>query len=193
MRDSLKIGLGIIIGVLGLALCGLCVILIITLGGVSFLDSLSSFEESPSLAQETPTPQPMGSEFFYEEFSVKFVEYEFSSTYAGEYNTNEEPPEGAKFLWVYFVIKNISQNAAYSPSISSFSIIYMGQQVDKDLFFIERPGYELYDSGELFPGISREGWVRFTLPGATEPDQIILIFKPVQLFGDGFCSWKLSN
>lgn len=194
MRDSLKIGLGIIIGVLGLGVCGLCVFVALSAGGIALLTPFLSSEQPPSLAEPSPTPspQPIGSEVRHDDLVVTLLEYEFSGPYKNRYDFNEEPTEGAKFLWIHILVRNDGQNASYSPSTSEFSAIYLGKQIDYDSFFGNRPGYEQYDAGELFPGISREGWIRFTLPEAAEPGQITVVLKPFDLFGEEFSSWRLT-
>jgi hypothetical protein len=193
MRDSVKIGIGIIIGVVGIVLCGICALVTLGVVGVSYLGPLIPTGQPSYLAQDTVSPQSIGTEFIYEEFSIKPIEYEFSGAYTNEYDLHLEPPEGAKFLWIYFIIENVGQSGAISPSNFSFSLIYLGNQIDADVILSSRSGYKEYDSGELFPGITREGWIRFTLPIAAEADQITIIFKPIQLFGDDYGSWKLSN
>lgn len=193
MKDSLKIGLGIVIGVIGVILCGLCVFLVLGAGGLALLDtSLQSGSQSPLLDEASPTPQTVGAEVQHGDFAVTLLEYQFSDSYKDAYDADEEPPEGAKFLWIRILVRNAGQNSGYSPSPSDFSVIYLGEQIDSDFYFSGRSGYEQYDAGELFPGISREGWIRFTLPEAAEPTQIMVVFKPLELFGEEFSSWQLS-
>lgn len=193
MKDSLKIGQGIIIGVLGLALCAFCAFLALGAGGVAFLDALIAPGQGPvSPIQATRSPLPVGSEVTHEDFTVALVEYEFSAAYKDEYDIPETPPEGAKFLWIHIVVRNIGQNAAISPSSSDFSVVYLREQIDVDFVFASRAGYDEYDGGQLFPGVVREGWLRFTLPRAAEPSQLTVVFKPFQVFGDDYYSWQLA-
>jgi len=195
MKDSLKIGLGIVIGVLGVALCALCTSVAIGAGGLAFLDTFLPSSEQPILLVQAsatlqPIPQPIGSEMRHEDFAVTLLEYEFSGSYRGEYDVDEEPPEGAKFLWVHILVRNVGQNAGDSPSPSDFSLIHLGEQIGRGFSLGKGPGYEQYDGGEIFPGVSREGWLRFTLPKAAEPRQIVVVWEP--FLAEEFGSWQLS-
>ena len=193
MKDSLKIALGIIIGVIGVAVCGLCAFVAIGAGGLAFLDNLlSSSSESPLQVQARITPQPIGSMVRHEDFEVTLLEYEFSGPYTDEYDLYEEPPLGAKFLWTHIHIRNAGENADYSPVSSDFTIIHLGKQINSDFLFTGRPGYVQYESGKLFPGIVREGWIRFTLPEVSDIDQITVVFNPFDLFDEYFATWRLS-
>jgi hypothetical protein len=193
MKDSMKIGIGILIGFVCVFLCTICCFLLFSAGGLAFIGTLLNSVPTPSVSGGgSKSPLPVGSEVKYNEISVKLIDFEFSGSYKSDYDMDENPPEGAKFLWIHINARNDGNNSTYSPSLSEFTLTYQGKQINTDSYFSSRPGYNEFESGQIFPGISREGWLRFTVPNAAQANQIIVIYKPTQLFSDTYYSWKLG-
>ena len=193
MKDSVKIGIGIVIGFCGVCLCILCCLLVFSVGGVTFINTILDITPNPSSSVErTKSPLPIGSEVRYNDLLIKLTKYEFSDSYKTDYDYEETPPEGAKFLWIYLIVRNDGKNSTNSPSSYEFTLIYQNKQIDTDGIYSTRPGYDEFNSGDIFPGISREGWLRFTLPKAAQSNQLTINYKPTQLFDDTYYSWNLS-
>jgi len=46
-----------------------------------------------------------------------------------------------------------------------------------------------YKSETIYPGVRREGWLRFTVPAWAQPEDLLLVFRP--LFRDE-AVWRLT-
>lgn len=201
MKDSFKIALGIFLAVIGLGLCGACAFFLFSAGGLALIAAVPTPTAAPPIApippktSETPLPsqttQPPGGFIIHENMKLTLVEYEFSLGYQGLFDYTDEPPDGAKYLLVHLVAENISKNASFAPSESAFAVIHLGVQIDSD--FASYPqGYADYEGGEVFPGVSKEGWIRFTVPVGAPPADLTVTYKPFDLFGDTYYSWNLA-
>ena len=200
MKYVLKIGLGIVIGVFGLVICGLCAFFGITAGGIALLGAAHtptpiSVEEpvpyNPTVTSgETKTTTgKVGSSISFEDFNITLISYELSSAYKDKYGDNQNPPEGAQFLWVQLKVENISHNAKKAPSSYQFDILYYGEKINDDFYYGNRSGYEYYIGNEVFPGVSKQGWIRFTVPVSFDTSKALIVYSPS--YNINF-SWSLA-
>ncbi len=182
MKNSLKIALGIILGVLGLATCGILACLAFGMGGVALLGTIlvatsTSVGNVPlqPIVRITPSPLPKhaGEYVEYGGMRVALIAYEFSGLYKTAEGGQAQPPEGAKFLWLRIQVENAGQNTEFSPYPYDLAILYKEEQIDTDLHaFSDRPGYEFFEREYIYPGVTRSGWIRFTIPLVAQPEDI---------------------
>ena len=201
MKDVLKIALGIFLGVLGLCAFAACLVFGLGSAGVAFLTSSTPTPTGPAgvVPARTPSPtstrlpaQNLGASVQYKDLRVTLDAYEFSGPYRSSSGLKEEPPEGAKFLWLHLIVENTGRNAVDTPLPSDFHVIHEGKQIDADLFYFGRPGYDEFRPGEIFPNVTRSGWLRFTVPALAEADRLKVIFKPFSLFSEIYYTWNLA-
>lgn len=197
MRDAVKIGLGIIIGAFGsFTICALLVFgggLLISLPPSAPASTVGAIPPSDTPTVTAP-PSTYGTGEYVEhgDIRVAVTAYEFSESYQDEFGFEQAPPEGSKFLWIYVRVENIGQNAVDAPYASNFAIAYEGKQTDADIFIVDRPGYETYPGGQIFPGVAKEGWIRFTIPSAAKSEDIQVLFTPDSFFSSTYYVWVLA-
>jgi len=144
-------------------------------------------EESPSAPTETPTPTPetelsLGESAILDDIEFTVVRFEESHEYEYEceywfnktvFNETVYPAEGAKFLWMYVIAKNVGEVAREVPDgtccgYGDIEMLYKGEKI----FTIEyssRLKRKIYDStgmfsDPLYPGVTDEGWILFEVP-----------------------------
>lgn len=208
MRDVLKIALGIVIGFL--ALIGLCSLCIIGVGlfaatrptPTPTFTPIPTFTPTPSGAippvkttEHVPTPVSgtLGQGFRYDSLLITPLEYQFGGEYKTEWGSTEKPPEGAKFLWVRLAVENVGENATTSPSYSEFKVLHRGAEIAAEWAWIfSRPrDRSIYKSWEqIYPGVRKEGWLRFTVPERAQPEDLLLVFEPTS---DVKVTWRLQQ
>jgi hypothetical protein len=193
MKNSMKIGIGIFLGFITISLCIFCCILLVIAGGIPFYDRVLNIS-TPSVVMVKTTKEPLqiGSAAIYDNITVKLLEYEFTGAYKTDYDILQNPPEGSKYLWIHIYARNDGNNSIVSITPYEFSLSYRSNQIDSQIIFMERPGYNRLDNSNLLPGISHEGWIRFTVPYTAEAKQIIVMFKPYLEFSEIYFSWKLA-
>lgn len=202
MKDSIKIALGIFLGIAALCACmscfwfGLSFMMVELLSVTPAPASSLSVGLVPARAQlRSPDgidSQQFGSSVIHGGIRIALNAYEISGSYVNDYyNMSESPPDGAKFLWILVAVENVGKNAARMPYLGDFHVVYEGKQTEADFFFIPRPGYDPYESGEIFPGVSRSGWLRFTIPTAAQPGQLSVVLKP--RFSEVYYTWLLAQ
>lgn len=189
MKDSLKIAIGIFLGVIALGACVVCLFFGLGAAGIGLLAAAAP---TSSQAQSQSTINQIGSSIIHDDLKVTLNTYDISGSYVGQYDMQESPPQGAKFLWISITAENVGKVAAYAPAAYEFHVIYAGQQTDHDFISWDRPGYDEYEGGEIFPGVTKLGWIRFTIPNAAQPNKINVIFKPSDLFSDTYYTWTLT-
>jgi hypothetical protein len=193
MKKSVKISIGILIFIIAITLCILCCILAFSVGGITYFVKSENNSTTPEVIVETnKEPLPIGSEVNYYQQTVKLIEYEFSGSYKIKYeNIYQNPPERAKYLWIYIIARNDGNKSIFNPSKIEFTLIYQGKQIDPEIIYSPRSGYNDFGRGAILPGRSREGWLLFTVPDAAVASQIIVMFKPYLEYSDIYFLWKL--
>jgi hypothetical protein len=192
MKKSPKIGFGILLVSVAIALCILCCLSVFIVGGIAYLSTSLNTSTTPIVLEETTKePLPIGSEVNYYKQTVKIDEYEFSGSYITEENITQEPPEGSKYLWIHITARNDETKPISSPTLIEFTLIYQSKEIDHEIIYLDRPGYNNLGRGEIMPGKTHEGWLQFTVPNAAEADQIIVMFKPYLEYSDIYFLWKL--
>lgn len=203
MKDSLKIGLGVMIGIFGVIACGACAFITFSAGGIALLASAiytptplpTTAPIQPHIAPSSvpPLPGKLGSSITHNNLLITLSGYEFSGGYQHSFGFEDKPPEGAKFLWIHVIVENIDDNSTYTPMFNEFAILYEQKQIDADFYLSEdRVGYPPYPGGEIYPGATKDGWVRFTLPVSAEPPNILVVMMPFDLFSDENYTWTLA-
>ena len=203
MRSALKIAGGIVIGFLALiGLCALCMLafsfgLIGALGIPWATPTPSGIippGATPPAAPRMPTSpgEAMGWAFRRDDLLIMPLEHRFTGDYRTRWGNVKQPPEGAKFLWVRIAVENTGEHAAETPSPSDFLIRYKEENIRADLFlFEEPPEMPAYISETIYPGVRREGWLRFTVPARAQPEDLLLVFRPLLSFRDE-AVWRLT-
>lgn len=179
MNDSLKIALGIVIGVVGLialvAICTFCFLgsLLLNVPKPPTLAPVGIVPPASTLTPaSTSVPNNLGQSITYQDVKTTIIEYQFSSSYKNKYGGNVNPPEKAKFLWLHLSTENVGQVAVSAPSSYQFKLIYKATNVTGALYLGDRSGYPAYQSSSIYPGVRVDGWVQFNLPQDARPEDI---------------------
>jgi hypothetical protein len=203
MKDSLKIALGIVIGIL--ALIGLAAVCLFCFAG--FL--LFNVPSRPTLAPvgivppvapltpgSTPAPNELGQSVVYQDVKTTVIEYQFSGPYKGEYGSDVKPPEKAKFFWLRIAAENTGELSVDLPRAGNFVLIYKGTEIRSNYLaglYNERPGYTQYSGGRAYPGVRKEGWILFELPADARPEEIQVRFNASDTLRPVYFSWQLGH
>jgi hypothetical protein len=131
---------------------------------------------------ETPTPKTelsLGESAILDDIEITVVRFEESHEYEYTFNETVYPAEGAKFLWVYVIAKNVGEVAREVPDRSDdIEMLYKGEKI-----FTHNMGgsasslkRKIYDSpgifsDQIFPGVIEEGWILFEVPEGIELSQ----------------------
>ncbi len=204
MRSALKIAGGIVIGFLALiGLCALCTLAfsfgLIGALGISWATPTPSGVippgATPLAAPRTPASpgEGMGRAFRRDNLLITPLEYRFTGEYRSRWGDIRRPPEGAKFLWVRIAVENGGEHAAETPSPSEFLIRYKEKDIRADSLlplFEEPSAMPAYTSETIYPGVRREGWLRFTIPARAGPEDLLLVLRPLLGFRDE-AVWRL--
>jgi hypothetical protein len=208
MRDVLKIALGIVIGFLALVgLCSLCIMGVVLFAATQptptpTLTPTPTFTPTPSgvippagTMEPTPTTASgaLGQSFRYDSLLITPLEYQFGGAYKTKWGSPEAPPEGAKFLWIKIAVENVGENADYSPHSSNFKVLHKGTEISTPWRWelrepADRPLYEGWE--QIYPGVRKEGWIRFTVPERAKPEDLLLVFEPTS---DVKVTWRLQQ
>ena len=203
MKDSLKIGLGIIIGVLGSAACCIGAFLLVSTiilaptPVVTPTEAFSAtFTPTPPTAIATPTPLHTGETWVADNLAITVLEHEVASCYTSEYGSEICPPEGAAFLWVHLLRENRGSSSDL-PIYSCFwvSLLYRGNELrpswDGD-YHVGRPSWSGGGCAQLYPGKRDEGWVCFEVPAGINLGEAILRVESYE--GPKFeQQWRLTD
>ncbi|HJH25646.1 MAG TPA: hypothetical protein C5S37_02485 [Methanophagales archaeon] len=155
--------------------------------------------EKPPSAPTVPTPTPetvtqktelsLGESAILDDIEFTVVRFEERHEYEYEHESffNESiiinetvyPPEGAKFLWVYVIAKNVGEVAREVPdSLYDIKMLYKGEEISTQYLvgseFTRKR--EIYDSSGMFsdplyPGVTDEGWILFEVPEGIDLSQ----------------------
>lgn len=178
MKDSLKIGCGIVLAIL--------VILALCIGGLMVIGVLAPepeqvLEEVERELFPTPTEAfaprekalPLGEWATTAGVTVSVAHYEFASSYEEEYVGQVAPEGGAKFLWIHVSAENVGEVEKGLPHAYFFSLLYKGNEIYGFTPALLK-GRKTYDAESVYPGVSREGWILYELPIAAEADEIVV-------------------
>jgi len=204
MRSALKIAGGIVIGFLALiGLCALCMLafsfgLIGALGIPWATPTPSGIippGATPPAAPRMPASpgEAMGRGVRRDDLLIVPLEYRFAGEYRSRRGNIQRPPEGAKFLWVRIAVENSGEHAAQTPFPSKFLIRYKEKDIHADHLTSEEesPVMPAYKFETICPGVRREGWLRFTIPARAQPEDLLLVFRPLLSFWDE-ALWRLT-
>ena len=131
--------------------------------------------------------------------SVTLSKVELNEGYS--YNTwsgsaIEEPPEGAKFLFLYIKVENTGKVKERFPCSSS-DRFFGGNDIALDYADTTMPQHQLKPSpdytpvysvhygDERYPGLSEEGWIAFEVPAGIELDETTFTIRDV--------GWRLEE
>jgi hypothetical protein len=129
----------------------------------------------------------------YDSLLITPLEYQFGGAYRTKWGSSEAPPEGAKFLWIKIAVENVGKDANYLPHSSSFKVLHKGTEISPPRLWelrepAELPLYE--SSGQIYPGVRKEGWLRFTVPELAKPEDLSLVFEPAPYVK---LTWRLQH
>jgi hypothetical protein len=196
MRDSLKIALGIILGVLGLAACAVCALFVLGMGGLFLISEPVAYytpsdltptiarmlsptaASPPSLSTSTATeilaptttpipPFAVGESAQWDGLSLAIISHQVTHICPGG---DGKPAEGAKFIIIHVQARNTSTDVIEIPS---FAFELNGYQSGLGAALPCRYNEESFGnacwqwSGKLYPGVSCEGWELFEVPENT--------------------------
>lgn len=176
MKDSLKIALGIVLGVMGVAACGICGFLAITAAGVSLFASAV-----PTFLAPTPTATPLveGQEFSVGDLRIAVIGHAVTNCVTLKLGEQFCPPAGAAYLWIH--LKARHAGSASSLPVRAFftiSLFYRGEmQPDAilDPGTTDMPSWpgNAYGS-QMYGGTTFDGWRAFTIPSGADIGHVIV-------------------
>ena len=201
MKDSLKIALGIIIGVVGLAACAICAIALLTAAGITLFATaptqpplvlsmpspapgFPTTTESPPEAAATPTPSPLleGEPLVVGDLEVAVLSDEVTDCVTLSSGDQSCPPDGAVYLWVQLHARH-SGDASALPVWASFttSLLYRDQP-QPDAYVSDgtpdKPYWPGYTDGsgntQMYGGGSLDGWLAFIVPSAFDVTDVLV-------------------
>lgn len=198
MKDSVKIGCGIVLGIL--------VILALCVGGLMLMGVLAPEPEEVLEEMERelfPTPSeafaprdkalPLGEWATMEGVTVSVTDYEFASSYEEKYVGEAAPEEGARFLWIHVCAENVGEVEKGLPHAWFFRLLYKGHEIHGFAPALVK-GRKTYNAESVYPGASREGWILYELPIAAEADEIVVRLEWYGARGDEseYSFWRLG-
>jgi hypothetical protein len=192
MKDSLKIAIGIILGVLGLLACFTCAVLILSAVGLAALSSaIQPFSPTAPIASPThlislPTIAPstalptntsvvtptataipvlsLGETIKWGGLSITVRSYEVTQTCPGG---DGRPADGAKFVIIYVQASNSGMDVIDIPSLK-FKVAQYESGLGAGLpcqYNDQAFGNACWQwSGKLYPQVACEGWELFEVP-----------------------------
>jgi len=208
MKDSLKIALGIIIGVLGSAACCIGAFFVITtviLAPTSIVTPAEAFPATPSpispVATATPTPLPSGETWVVENLAISVLEHEVAGCYTSEDGSERCPPDGAAYLWIHLYAEHIG-DVFTLPVDASFTttLFYRGEEQNNVLIYEpiqDKPHWPGYSDGsgntEIYSGTRLEGWLVFLVPAGAGMRDVIVQLDNWRGQPDFKQGWSLSE
>lgn len=190
MKDSIKIALGIFLGLLAAGLCAVCITLVVSFGGLAYLGSLieSSMEEA------TPTPVS-GHIKACDDLGLSIISYRVSEACP---DGSGQPSEGAKFIIVEVRAANFADNIISLPYMEfRLNDFESGLGSSGDCLYNENAfGNACWQSGgKLFPNESCQGWELFEVPASFDITTAILYASFQDSENDVSCNaqWSLEG
>lgn len=166
---------------IGLLVIGLLVLAVAMMSGCIKEEKPSE----PSAPTKTPTQKTelsLGESAILDDIVFTVVRFEESHEYEYIFNKTVYPAEGAKFLWVWVIAKNVGEVAREVPDRTSrfgdIEMLYKGEKI-----FTHNMGgsasslkRKIYDSpgmfsDPLYPGVIEEGWILFEVPEGIDLSQ----------------------
>jgi hypothetical protein len=216
VKDTLKIGLGIVIGFicLGALCCGGIVLFGSALPSAEEVTKRGTPETQPIPAGLTPTmvvpaliptetaekpiasPEvpALGNYITSDGLKLGVMEYRVTNSRMTSWGEEEKPTKGAKFISFRIYVENIGETAITFPNLFDTEIIYKGENI---------VGYAQCDAEwddygaciweRVYPGTSCEGWRCYEIPQAIEPSELTLRLNvSSETFGAEWHSWRLE-
>jgi hypothetical protein len=164
---------------------GLIVAIVVVAMFVGCVEKPPSAPTVPTPTPETVTPKTelsLGESAILDDIEFTVVRFEENHEYEYIFNKTVYPAEGAKFLWVWVIAKNVGEVAREVPDRTSrfgdIEMLYKGEKI-----FTHNMGgsasslkREIYDSpgmfsDPLYPGVTEEGWILFEVPEGIDLSQ----------------------
>lgn len=199
MRDTVKIAIGIFVG---LALCvGACCGGVLLFGATLPAPGEQMEQTMEEIFYPTPEPvveeeiSPLGTTCMVEGIEVSVTEYQERDFLSGGVDwegkeIRREPPEGAKFISIHLVAKNVGEVNSRVPSrIDDFSLIYKGTAMEWSLEDEELKAHVVGWAYEIYPGVVCEDWNTYQVPKAADPGEMVVRLKS----GEVRCTWGLGE
>lgn len=119
---------------------------------------------------------------------VDEVDLRDSYTYEGwdGEEREEEAAEGMQWAFVFVEVENDGDESEYLPRKSDFTIRVGVSQFDDE--WISK-GEGEYDSGEVGPGVVREGWIAYEIPEELTADELTIVYSDSDFTGGYGAHW----
>lgn len=203
MKDTVKIALGIILGFgcIGAICLGLLFTGAITCG-LTALYPEEVFQETEKELFPTSTPfvaeqaelLRLGQSIIVENVEITVSKYEVADSLASEYESETQPEEGAKFLWLYVSSKNVGEVEESLPSAMQFQLLYKGTEIGWHYWpYGMLEDREQYESASVYPGYGRKGWILYEVPLGADPAEIAVRMEhAVDFWETEYWFWRLE-
>ena len=175
MKDSIKIALGVFLGLLAAGLCALCLLFVVSIGGLNILsEELESFEETIE-PQQFSTETPIhGHIEKCDDLGFKIVSYREANQCPSSVYGENKPAEGAKFIIATVEMTNFTNDVIEIPSIdfkldNYESGLGSGSECRYD---DESFGNSCWQwNRKLYPSVTCQGWIMFEVPKGFETNK----------------------
>ena len=205
VRQNWHVVVGVVLafGILGIAsivVCSPCLISVLGLNALS--DALAETPypfpspRTTSTPTVTPSPTPIPGSLPVSEFvtwgegiRIAITEYTPDNPCAVSL-FDSGPAEGAKYIAIHVRAENVNQEVPLRVPPVSFTLLRDGREIARG-----RAGtcglQEAWEwqSDQLFPNVSREGWVAFEVPQALNPEEAVV---RVESWDFGPVYWRLG-
>jgi hypothetical protein len=202
MDDGIKIGFGVLLGVVLVFLLIGCCCILLSFSWVGLI-SMATMGEGPMSTLlpyqphgyplpegPMPTAQPVSMAAEYNQIRVSIVDLDQSYEYLDLYGSRIETPPGSKYLWIEIQVENDGQTPVNAPYAEDFAIIQHGIQYERD-YYNESADHPAYWGGTVFPAAAIRGWLLFNIPAEAGKEELTLAFAPSEAFPAQYFSWSL--
>jgi len=108
---------------------------------------------------------------------------------------DSEPENGGQWAFVNVWVKNETGQTNFSPLGSDFGMLYGNSQSDGETILIDDPinKGEPFDGGELQPGVERNGWIAYQIPGDVDISNLTVAWSQETFDGQIGVNWTTTN
>ena len=125
-----------------------------------------------------PKPVSPGQKIIYNGIQVAMSQAEITTSYSTEYGPTREPPAGKKFLWIYILLKNVSQGEMDLPAPEHFSVLNGTTEFKPTYGHRKDHADYMALTTILVQGQEVDAWLRFDIPAVLELKDLWFVFLP---------------
>lgn len=114
-------------------------------------------------------------------------------SYAGS-TTEESPEDRDKWAFVDAWVKNETGQTQFSPVGAEFALLHQDSQFDALQLYNDPVNKgPAFDGGELQPGVEREGWLAYAVPGEVGVEDLTMAWSTTTRNGEVSVNWSSGD